>query len=505
MSNIQHHRRKTSAVKALRQLTDWCRKLFGSRHAFTVILLLVAVQGLWYALSFQPALFDESKHFEKTVIHSQTPSPFLGEQQPEWDHTGAVSRDGAFLFYFLTGRLLNIISFFTDDISTQLIWLRLACLLCFVAGFYVYRKMLLASKLPGANAATVNIVLLFFALTPAYAPLFGALNYDSLVFLLFGYILLLIVQLINQKKLDATKLTLVVALALLTSVVKWTAIAHVAPAVLAILITLVARHGLKGLFAKYWSGLKTAPLLATVVSMGLLVVGAALFVERPVMNTFSYGKPDPACAKVIDYDRCMSHPDFAIYEAVAAKKPANFAPVSVYEYLFSYWLPRMIDTQTTLLPWNSTRLSPSLPVMHYLYFSFAIVSVLAIFAYLRILLRYTVGRVFGCIIMLYVAILFVFLYSAYRQFAIPAAISARYLLPIYPLYLMCALLAIGWLLAEYRQARTLLFVATLLLFTQGGGIITQLLLTPTGWYRQDETVREANTTARSVIRPLVKE
>src|SRR5690606_13310144 len=115
----------------------------GSKTFFILIIALAVIQGIWYALSFQPSIFDEGKHFARILFYTQHLSPFLGEQDPAWDSLGAISRDASYLFYYLMSFPLRLIQVFTDNPTVQLISLRIINLGIFVAGLFIYRKTLL--------------------------------------------------------------------------------------------------------------------------------------------------------------------------------------------------------------------------------------------------------------------------------------------------------------------------------------------------------------------------
>lgn len=472
---------------------------------FVAILVLVALQGLWYAASFQPSLFDEQKHFAKTVIHSESISPFLGDQKPEWDITGTVFRDGAYMFYFIMGKALNVVSVFTDSTELQLFVLRMICLAFFIGGFIVLKKVLLKTDIKGVTPAVVHIAFLFMALTPAVAPLFGALSYDSLSFLCISIALLMSINIIKTKKLSGPLFLYFAALCIFTVLVKWTNIALIVPIVIFVLFSILWGRNIKTVFEDFLHSFRSGAKYKSVLAIVVFVSGILLFIERPVMNTLEYGSPEPNCGKVMSEERCLKFPDYAIYAQVSANKPKDFSPVRIQEYFFSYWAPRMINTQATLSPWAPSRLSPSLPFMSSAYFLFAVLGTFVILMYLREFLRDRATKLLLFATVAYSGILLVYLYGLYVDYAIPAAVSGRYLLPVLPIFIFFSALAFKRLL-ERRQAATLsmLFV-TLLLFTQGGGVTSYLLTAPKTLYWKNDTVRAINNDAQSILRPVVNE
>lgn len=492
-------------TKPLHRLYTKIALVLNSKYMFITVLGLVFLQGLWYAASFQPALFDEQKHFAKVAIHAESTDPFLGEQKPEWDSVGAVSRDGSFMFYFVMGKLLNIISMFTDVNEVQVLFLRLACLTFFILGFIVLRRVFLKVDLKGLTPAVINLTFLFLALTPAVAPLFGALSYDSLAFLCLSLALLVGVNIIQAKKIDGEKILYLAALSTFAVTVKWTNVAFLLPLVAFITYDILKRGNIKKIPIDLIKSFKKRSKYRTFAAIALFACGALLFIERPVVNTLEYGNPEPDCRRVLTEARCEKFFDWKIYSDVLNNKPAGFLPVRPQEYFFTYWAPRMINTQTTLLPWSATTLSPSLPFMSLLYFAFTILGAGMILVYLRDFLKDRAAQMFLFVTTVYCGILFLFLYKLYSQYAIPAAISGRYLLPVMPIFILFAGLAFKRLLSRSKILSLGSLGVVLLLFTQGGGIITAILTTPPRLYWQNETIRTVNKDLKKGLEPLVKE
>lgn len=472
-----------------------------SNHFFYGVLALVVLQGAWYALSFQPTLFDEGKHLSKIYIHSQSLDPFIGSQKPSWDYVGAVSRDGSFFYYYLMSWPLRLIQLFTDSRFIQIIFLRLINIAFFVGGIAVYRKVLLSAS--NAPKSLVHVILLFFVITPLVALLPGAVNYDNLVFLLFAFILLLSIRLIKSKNVGLIDLSGIIILALLMSIVKWTSIALLVPVVIFLGYFLYKKYGLP-FFTLLQQSVKqlSKPVLIFISVSFLLVVG--MFIERPLMNTLEYGRPNPTCDMVISRDRCMKFDEFAIYAEVGAKKPTDFQPINIAEYAYVYWLPRMINTHVSILPWEASKLRSALPVMKILYFIFSFAGIALLLVYLRDYLKNKIYLFLLLVMAGYSVILLIFLYSAYKRHGIPAATSGRYLLPVAPIFLYFVGLSLTKLFGKYKKTLVLFMCLVLVMFSQGGGVITHSLTAQDRLYWQNNTTIKVNERLQEFLRPLVK-
>ena len=478
-------------------------RFLGSNLFFKIILGVAVVQGLWYAFSFQPTLFDEPKHLERIFFYTHHALPFLGGNQDySWDHLGAIIRDGSYLFYYLMSLPLRLFELFTQDTKTLVILLRILCLTLFVGGLFFFRKAF--NSIKGISQSVTNVVLLFVVLTPAVAPLPGAVNYDSPVFLMFAIALWLAIRCINSKQIRPLDLSGLIILVLLMSIIKWTSIALSIPLVLYLSYLLWKRYD-KRLIKEVVTAVKIAPRRLMWMAAAGLVISATLFIERPVMNTVLYGQPEADCPRVIGYNRCLKFPDYAVYAAVGKAKPVDFKPMNPVEYFLSLWTPRMINTQVSLMPWQAKQLSPALPIIQILYFTFALAGVGLFLIYFRDFMRSDINKLLLVVVVGYVILLFIYLYKLYLTYAIPAAISGRYLLPILPILFYFVAISFKAALRKHNKALLLLLVSVLLGFTQGGGIIAESLSAKEAFYWKDSATRNVNDELRSVLHLLVKE
>lgn len=479
------------------------RTFLGSERFFYLIIGLSVVQALWYIFSFQPALFDEQKHLGRVYAYLGQLGPFFSEQKPEWDQYGQLIRDESYLFYYILSWPLRFITLFTQDAVVQINALRLVCTAFFVGGLILYRKFLFSLS-QDISRSVSHVTLLLFVMTPIVAPLPGAVNYDSLAFLLFALLLLLAARVMNSRVMAPLPLLALFSLALVMTVIKWTSIALIAPVTAYVIYELVRRHK-TGVLTSMVASFKNESRWRLGVALLLFLLSLGLFIERPVMNTLEYGKPKPSCFRVMERERCLKSPEIAIYAQVDANKPAGFVPDHPPEYFYKYWAPRMVNTSVSLLPWNASRLSPSLPVMELLSFALALGGVALILLYLRDYLKVPMYRFALFVLLGYTLLLFAELYRAYTLHAIPAAINARYLIPVMPIFLYFVALSVRNVFGEHRNSLLVLLVVVLVALTQGGGMVTNILTAKEGLYWPNEAVRGINREVVEYLQPLVKE
>src|SRR4051794_9900317 len=114
-----------------------------SEKFFIFVIALSVIQNLWYALTFQPIIFDEKIHFGSTVAYTSHLSPFITSQPSSLDYLGQITRNTSYLFYYILSWPLRLIDVFTHNASAQLILLRLINIALFACALIIFRKVLL--------------------------------------------------------------------------------------------------------------------------------------------------------------------------------------------------------------------------------------------------------------------------------------------------------------------------------------------------------------------------
>lgn len=463
-----------------------------------MIIAVSIIQGAWYALSLKPWIYDEARHFENIQIYTTQLSPFLGQQQPAWDHLGEVVRDGSYMFYYVMSWPLRFLSWINSDPTFQMIGLRFICMAFFVYALILMRRAL--SEIRGFSGGMINLALLVFVLTPAAGFLAGIVNYDSLVFLLFALLFLLTVRIVKDSKLNAHRLIVLIMVSLFISVVKWTSIALVIPLLGYIAYDLIRKRNKNAFMELKSSFLRISSKTKIVLIIGVIITGA-LFIERPVTNTIIYGKPSPQCEAVIGADRCNEFRDYTIYSKLRASKSPSFVPMSHFQYVTQYWLPTMSNTMTNLLELGG---ASQLPVTTKLYMLLLISSIALVLVALRDILKNKARSMALILVAGYSLLLLIDEYGSYKLYGAPVATRARYLVPVLPIYITLCIFSINLLLSKYKKLLLISGVSLVLLLSQGGSIVTYVLTTPESAYWNKSSL-EFNKTLKNLLEPVVKQ
>lgn len=466
---------------------------------FWAIVALTILQGLWYAFSFQPTIFDEGRHLSTIYIYANHWNPFMTSQPTAWDHLGEIIRGGSYMFYFVMSLPLRLARLFTSDHMAQVISMRIVCVAFFAGGIVLYRKALL--QIENASKSLIHLSLLFLILTPAIAILPGAVNYDNLVFLLFALLLYLSVKAVKSKDISLATLACVLIVGLFMSVVKWASAPLFAPIVLYLCYDLYQKHGRK-VFSRSAQAAKKLSWWQILLLGAGLVITFGLFIERPVVNVIKYGKAEPACDKVIGVARCQAFPDYVIYSKLSATKPAGFTPRDPVQYVLTLWEPRMLDTAVNSLEKGH---ASEFAITRVLYSFFAVTGVVVVLLYLRDFLKNKYYQFLIFISAAYLLVLTATEYLSYVHNGLVTATRTRYLLPILPIFIYFVALAFYRLFGKFKLLTLLALLGVLMLFTQGGSIVTYSLTTPNNLYWQTTENKTINTDIQNVLHPFVVE
>lgn len=434
------------------------RDILSSKVFLVVLVAIVLLQGIWYALSFQPSILDEGRHIGFIELYSDRVSPFIAVQSPESDWLGEVTREPSYLYYYVMSWPLRVINLLTTDSRLQVISLRLMNILFFAGAIILYDKFF---RKMGISAALSRVVLLFLIITPAIAVLPGVVSYDNLMFLLSGWLLYLTACSVKTKTINYRLLALVLLIALFGTLTKYTFVVLAIPLVVFLAVDIIKNKKLtmpKVVFSK-----------VSIALAVLLLTGLGLFVERPVKNVLSYGDIAPSCADVLTEDRCLK---YYVYERDAkalSNRAVGFNPKSLYEYTFVDWLPNMIRSQVRLNPWEAPILA-----MFALYSITVFGGAVLVLVYIRELMKARIFRLIMIAAVFYSLVLYLNNYLDYLRLGEVVATSSRYLLPVQPLIMLLVAAAIVRLLGKYKRSLLMSFFVLLLIFATGGSIITYL-------------------------------
>jgi hypothetical protein len=433
-----------------------------SKDKFFLLILAVAlIQGLWYALTFQPSILDEAVHVGFMRLYADEINPFINQQNTNWDWLGDITRNASFFYYYILSFPLRVVQVFSDSYMLQVVFLRLLHIGFFLGGIFAYKKFF--NKL-GISENLSNVVLLFLILTPALSILPGVVNYDSVVFLFSGLLLYQAAIFVENNKITLNNFLYINFIIIFGTLIKYSFLALVLPVAIYLFYDVIKNK--KYVLAS--KPLKKKVKLKQAVLMFAVFFGMILVVERPVSNMIVYGNPSPSCINLYGTERCSQNHTARRNIAALESRPINFEPKSLYQYTVSDWLPNMVRTQVRLNPWDVP--SNVMLALYYVGFFGGIVLVLI---YLRSLMRLWCFSLILISITIFTVVLLLQNYKSYVNLGEVVATSSRYLLPVQPLFMLAVLASLYWLLREYKNLQKILFFAIVSCFIFfGGGIST---------------------------------
>lgn len=496
MARSTHYTRLQRYAKAF-------TSFLASKRCFYIVVAVFAVQAIWFALTARyPMAFDEDFHFGLIRLHASQWLPFFTSQPAHAEQLGAVVRDPSYLYHFLMSIPYRGIALITSNTVVQIVVLRFINIGLAVWGLFLSRKLL--ARL-GGGQALVNSTLLLFVLIPIVPFLAAHINYDNLfIVLTIGSLLMTFDWLdeLSKARVSAARTALLLSLLMLAGLVKYAFLPIAAVLGAVMLWRLWRQRGERNaLAASLWASIKQlAPWQLVGVSL-LLAVSTGLFAERYAVNIARYHSPNPDCSQVLSVESCLHYGPWSRDYQYALAKPDDVHPNKlsyIWEWLYGMWLRSFFaisdtyDTQPPLpVPSTTVVVIGAIGVITFAYFS------------RRLLLGNIYRQTVVLALVLYIGALFAQTFQTYLKTDQPVAINGRYLLPFLPAVIMLIGLAYSWLWRHKPALKALAITAVLILFIQGGGILTFILRSNDTWYWPNNTIVTINHAVREALKPMV--
>lgn len=487
-------------------LTTLKSKLF-----FKFIIVFFIFEASWIALTATyPQAFDENFHFGLVKVYSHYWLPFLSSQPPNAIQYGAVTRDPSYLYHYLLSFPYRLISHYVHTLVAQVILLRFINIALFTSGIVLFRKILIKTKV---SEGLTNLILLLFCLIPIVPQLAGQINYDNMLFPLVAIVCLFTFKVIDQiknKSLSFISVILLISVSLFTSLVKYAFL----PIFLAILCFLVfylfkyQKNNLRKILISLVDDFKKQKFLIKIVLISLLVISLGMFIERDVVNIAKYHAVDPNCSAVLSVNDCYAYSpwaaDYSRHQQLNNKLLPNASKNLVYysaNWVYWMWFRLFFAVNG---PDRSFTNYPPLPLPSAIAGVIAIVGVIAVFKYRKELFKSNPYAVFLLMVsVFYLLALAVQGYATYQFTAILENMNGRYLLPVLILVIALFGKAFSLGLKNLPTAKVVMTCIVIVMFLQGGGIITFLNRSDDSWDWQNPKVLKINNKARKITKRIV--
>jgi hypothetical protein len=490
------------------QLSRRCTAILSSRIFFAGVMIVFVAQAVWFALSaLYPMAFDEEVHFGIIKIYAQQWSPFLNGQPAGADAYGAIARDPSYMYHYLMSFPYRLLAHFTTNQTVQIVLLRFVDIAIFAAGLLVFRRVLL--RLTRSQAFT-NLALSVFILIPIVPQLAAHINYDNLLFLLVGWCLLLVTDIHRQfsaGRVELRSLGALTVLSLFTSIVKYSFLPILAAIVVFIVYdawrSFYKAGTVRSALAKNW---KTIGIRARAGFLVVFVLVSGLFLQRFGVNLVRYHTPVPACDQVLSFEQCSSYgPWIRDYNYAHSQQidvnpnPARYTA----SWFYGLWYRMFFAINSKDRDYQNFAPLP-LPA--------GAMALLAVSSFILILVfakRIFVQPLFifcGMVLIFYCGALWLDNYKSYLETGREVAINGRYLLVVLPLAMALAWRAWSYALTNASAwVKPVLAVGILLLFLQGGGVMTFIVRSDASWNWSNTITIRANNAARKILAPVIIE
>lgn len=484
------------------------KKFIRSKLFFVLVMAFFVFEASWIALSARyPMAFDEAHHLGIIKLFAHQWSPFL--RQPDGPAVyGSLATDPSYFYHYLMSFPYRWLTSLLGDPKSVILTMRFMNIAFMGSALVLFKHILGRTK---ASPAIVNITLAVFVLIPIVPLLAAHINYDNLLILLLAINTLLVLnfhkQLQHKKQVNVGFLLHIFSFAMLACIVKFVYL----PFFLAIVLFLgyILYRQLGG-FGKIWRSTKrnwhSLTIVNRSIAMIFFVISFGLFMQRYGQDVVRYHSVEPQCGQVLSVERCMAYGPWARNHGYITR--AKSIGIGNPPYFLGSWLVGMFDRTFFVINGPGGRYTyqnhiplPLMSIMAVLVFAFGLY---LIWRYRRQLLFKDPALQFMllCSTIYFLALIWRN-YTNYLQFGGQlAAINGRYLLMI----ILPVLLTMGMAYQRYVKPRWQkpLAIIVLLLFLQGGGFISFIYYSHSGWYwPNDSRALQMNQTAQKYVKPLI--
>lgn len=480
-----------------------CLRALASKVFFCFVVILFIIQAGWIAFSFRyPIVHDEIFHFPVIKIYSQQISPFITNQPHSYDIHQNLQNGGATVFHYLISYPYRLISVATDNTAKQVIALRVLNITLVAVGLFVYREVFLRMKI---SKPIVHSGLLLYTLIPLVPFVSATISYDNLQFPLFGWFLLVSLDVLQKKGSDWADWVMLIMVGCFTSLVKLTSLPVFVFAVL-YLATTVYRYNSRAPLHEIARSFKKSSYLKRylLISVTLLFVG--MFSARYIKNVIVYHSPQPSCQKTLSLERCKSNSIFRRnYDLMTTVNNRETQNIADY---FIRWSRSVLVAGTTGTAANlkdgTVDSGDPVPFIYNFMFFGSILSFGGILYSAKRIFRTSESRMMLLYTLFLTILVFYLNASEYYRLREAVAMSPRYLLPVAPTVIMFAGVSFADII-KHRGLKLAALAVFVAMMTQGGGVTTHIIKSNSSWYWENKKVRDINQDAKQILDPLIKE
>lgn len=496
---------------AQKKLASKIVSILKSKKFFYLIVGLLVIQAGWMAFTASyPMAFDESFHLGIIQIYAQQWSPILTHTPAHSAQFGELTHDPSYMYHYLMSFPYRIIHFFVHNFVAEVIIMRFLDIGLFVGGLFGFRKLLIRM---GASQALTHFSLLMLVSLPVTPFLAAHINYDNMLFLLLPINVMFTLDCIDsitkKNTLSAKTIVKYLALGMMTCLVKYVFLPIFFIATLYIVGIWIYNNKRRDVLKSVWFSFTTLSLYVKIGLVVTLIISSGLFLQRYAVNLVEYHDIQPDCTKVESLNDCLQYGPWARNYYLEAQASLPGATLNPTETLFlPNWVGGLIYRLYFAINYDFHEYAP-MPLPIAMAYVIGIIGLILSFVFWRSIFR--VNRHIWLLIAITVAYALSLLYvnfTEYLRFDKMVAINGRYFIPLLPFIFLIIGLAYRRFLSVVAGNRVVfakgaLSLATILIASQGGGILTYLIHSDAVWYWKGDPLTSFNLEAKKIVTPLV--
>ena len=488
-------RRSRRGAGGLEALHGWVVRGLSSRIFLAFVLVTCGVQYAWVAVSARLSIYDEPYHLAAVDAFSSRWLPFIDQSVGDGP-LGDAERYGSYLYHYLMSFPWRLARAAAVDFDDRVVLLRLITVGIVVLALFVYRQVFLEL---GASRAVAHVAVCLVGNLPLLVFLAGSVNYDNLMFLMTALLFLFGIRVCRATEFTWTNWLLLLTVACLGAVTKYTFLALLPVAALAVLVSQWSNiiTGIRPATRRFFRPGTTRGLSVNLAVLAIAVIAVSLFAERYVGNLIQYKSIMPSCLSVHELAICEMHAPWARNEVLDPAYPDQpLTLANALAFLTGHWLPLMFTYigyigVSAADGTNATSVGPAVTAWLWLLLVPAGAAALALsVGFFRRMKG--VGLLLGASA-LYLVVLFLQNLSDYLTLGEPVGIAGRYALVVLPVLIGLTLIGACKILTvssvdRGRAVKLALVVAVVVLLTQGGGVTSYLWSLDASWLRSDSNL-----------------
>ena len=313
---------------------------------------------------------------------------------------------------------------------------------------------------------------------------------------------------LKQQKANFVSISGLLILATLTSIVKYAFL----PIYLAIVVLMIYQvfknfKKLRIFFKALLKSFIKTTLILKILLIIFIILSLFSFAERDLVNLIEYHAIAPSCSKVLTVKECSSYSvwkaNFERHNEVLKHKAIPSTNFFFYIGQWFYWMWYRLFFAING-PKQEFKNYPPLPLPSAIGAILGVYGLFILIKYIkRILKNNNYAQLLFLISLFYLVALIIQGYISYKYTAVLENMNGRYLIPMLILLLALVLRGTYYVFKGKAFLKTVLAIAVLVLFLQGGGALTYIIRSDSNWYIHSKKVTKITKIAKKITKKVI--